>query len=107
MLAIRERLPWSPLLTFSFRTWIVGLAAGIAFLVALSPIAFRGARWIAAVAIPFSVMMIGNGLGHVGSSIYMWRFMPGVYSSPVLIVASVFLLIYSIRLLRVIHKSAS
>jgi len=104
VLVIRARLPWSPLPTFTFRVWVFGLAALVALLFALSPAASRGARWIAVVAVPFSAMMIGNGLLHVGSSIYLWRFMPGVYSSPILITASVLSLIYAIRLIRVIRE---
>jgi hypothetical protein len=96
---IRARFPWIPLPTFSFRVWIVGLAAAIALMFSLSPIAFRGTRWIVPVAVLLSVIMIGNGLGHIGSSLYMKRLMPGVYSSPVLIAASWFVLIYALRLL--------
>jgi len=100
VLEIRARLPWLPLPTFSFRVWIVGLAAGIALLFALSPFAFRGRRWLAVLAVPFSVMMIGNGLLHVGSSIYLGRLMPGVCSSPILIAAALLALIGAMRLLR-------
>ena len=99
VLKIRARFPWIPLPTFSFRVWIVGLAAAVALMFSLSPVAFRGARWIVVVAVPLAVMMVGNGLGHIGSSLYMRRFMPGVYSSPVLIAASLFVLIYALRLL--------
>jgi hypothetical protein len=101
VLAVRSRFPWIPLPTFSFRVWLAGLVAMIALLFLLSPVAFRGARWLAVVAVPFSVMMIGNGLGHVGSSIYMGRFMPGVYSSPILIAASLWAMVSALRLLRV------
>jgi hypothetical protein len=96
---IHARFPWIPLPTFSFRVWIVGLSAGITLMFSLSPLAFQGARWIVVAAVPLSVMMVGNGLGHIGGSIYMRRLMPGVYSSPVLIAASLFLLIYALRLL--------
>lgn len=96
---IRGRLPWLPLPTFSFRVWIVGLAAGIALMFSLSPLAFRGTRWIVLAALPLSVVMVGNGLGHLGSSLYLRRLMPGVYSSPVLIAASSFVLVYALRLL--------
>jgi hypothetical protein len=99
VLKIRARFPWIPLPTFSFRVWIVGLAAAVALMFSLSPVAFRGARWIVVVAVPLAVMMVGNGLGHIGSSLYMKRFMPGVYSSPFLIAASLFVLIYALRLL--------
>jgi hypothetical protein len=88
VLAIRERLPFLGLPTFSFGEWIVGLTVGILLLFALSPVAFRGSRWLAFFAMPFSVLMVGNALGHIASSIYMGRFMPGVYSSPVLLVAA-------------------
>jgi len=96
---IRARLPWIPLPTFSFRVWITGLAAGIGLMFLLSPLAFREARGMVFAALPLSVMMIGNGLGHIGSSLYLRRFMPGVWSSPVLIAASWFLLVHALRLL--------
>jgi Protein of unknown function with HXXEE motif len=96
---IRRRLPWLPLPTFSFRTWISGLAAAVALLLLLSPAAFHGSKWIVYAALPLSLMMIGNGLGHIGASIYRRRFMPGVFSSPLLIAASLLLLILALRLL--------
>ncbi len=97
--ALRQRFPWIPLPTFSFRVWIAGLSALVGFLLVLSPFAFRGTRWIIIAAVPFSIMMIGNGLGHVGSSLYKRHFLPGVYSSPILIAASLIALIYALRLL--------
>ena len=99
VLRIRARFRWIPLPTFSFRVWITGLAAGIALMFLLSPVAFGGARWIVVAAVPLAVMMVGNGLGHIGGSLYMRRLMPGVYSSPILIAASWFVLIYALRLL--------
>src|ERR1051325_4757584 len=87
VLRIRARFPWIPLPVFSFRLWISGLIAGVLLLFLLSPLAFRGARWIVVAALPLSAMMIANGCGHIGSSIYLRRWMPGVYSSPLLIAA--------------------
>jgi hypothetical protein len=99
VLKIRARLPWIPLPRFSFRVWIVGLAAGITLLFLLTPVAYHGSRWIVVVAVPLSLLMVGNGLGHVGASIYRRRFMPGVYSSPFLVAASLLVLIHALRLL--------
>ncbi len=90
--AIRDRLPWMPLPVFSFRVWLAGLIAGILLLVILTPLAFRAVRPLVWAAMPLGVIMIGNGLGHLGGSLYLGRFMPGVYSSPLLIVASWLLL---------------
>jgi hypothetical protein len=103
---IRERVPWLPLPTFSFSEWLAGLAILVAVLFALVPVAYRGVRWITIIAIPFSVLMIGNGLLHIGSSIYTHRWMPGVFSSPILIVASVTSLVCALRQLRRKHKKA-
>lgn len=99
VLKIQARFPWIRLPTFSFRVWIVGLAAAVTLMFSLSPVAFRGTRWIVVVAVSLAVMMVGNGLGHIGGSLYMRRLMPGVDSSPVLIAASLYVLIYALRLL--------
>jgi len=106
VLALRGRFPWLLLPTFSFGVWLAGLVAGIALLFLLSPAAFRGTRWLAVIAVPFSVLMIGNGLAHVGSSLYLRRFMPGVYSSPILIAAAGLTLVCAVRLLRSDRKPA-
>ncbi len=104
--AIRHRVPWLPLPVFSFAVWIMGLALGIALLLALSPLAFRATRWLVAVAIPFSALMVMNGLGHVGGSVYLGRFMPGVYSSPILIAAAAMALIGAVRVFRLRNPRA-
>jgi hypothetical protein len=37
--------------------------------------------------------MFGNGLLHIAGSFYLGRLMPGVYSSPILLLASAWLFI--------------
>jgi hypothetical protein len=91
--AIREQLPFLPLPRFTFGMWIAGLCIGIALLFYLSPLAFHGNRVLVWVAFPLSVIMFFNGLLHIGGSIYLGRFMPGVYSSPLLLLASIYLFI--------------
>lgn len=91
--AIRQQIPWLPIPTFIFPVWLGGLILAVIVLLALSPLAFRGASAMRILALPYGVIMLLNGLGHIGSSIYMGRFMPGVYSSPLLLAASVFLLL--------------
>ena len=89
--AIRKRIPFLPLPTFRFRAWLTGLCAGILLLFAASPYAFSGNQWLVRVSYPLAVLMFANGLGHLVGSLYFRRFLPGVYSSPVLLAASVFL----------------
>ena len=92
--AIRARLPFLPVPTFTFGVWLGLLMAGIALLLCLSPLAFRGAGWLRIVAWPLAILIgIANASLHMASSIYYARWMPGVYSSPFLFAAAVFLLI--------------
>lgn len=89
--AIRAWLPFLPLPTFTFGVWLTGLVLGILLLLALSPLAFRRTRWIVWVSLPLAVLMFGNGLGHIAGSFYLGRLMPGVYSAPLLLLASAWL----------------
>jgi hypothetical protein len=98
--ALRERLPWLPLPTFTFEIWLAGLILAIAVLTSLAPLAFRGRRLAVWLAWPYAVIMFANGLGHLGGSVYLGRLMPGVYSAPLLLVASAFLFVEARRILR-------
>jgi len=92
VLAIRERVPWLPLPTFSFPVWLGGLILAVLLLLALSPFAYRGRRWMVFLSYPLGVLMTFNALQHMAGSVYVGRAMPGVYSSPVLLAASLWLL---------------
>lgn len=106
VLAIRSRVPGLLLPTFTFPVWLAGLAVGIALLVALAPAARQGRRWLVLLALPFSVLMVGNGLAHVIGSLYLHRLLPGVISSPVLIAAATATLLAAIRLTRTAPTAA-
>src|SRR5437868_1194762 len=90
VLAIRERIPWFPMPTFEFESWLTGLLIGVAVLFALSLFVFRGAVWIRPIAYVFAAIMILNALGHTAGTIAGQTFdtirisrpMPGFYSSP-------------------------
>jgi hypothetical protein len=90
--SIRRQIPFLPLPTFTFGVWLTGLIIAIVLLLTLSPFAFRKARWMLPMAYGFGVLMIANGVGHIAGSIYMGRLMPGVYSSPILLICSIYLL---------------
>jgi hypothetical protein len=94
---IRANHPWVPLPTFTFPVWLGGLIVGVLLLLSLTPVISRGAQWIRVVSIILGVVMSGNALGHVGASLYWGRLAPGVYSSPVLLIAAVALLVTASR----------
>jgi hypothetical protein len=89
---LRARFPFLPLPTFTFRVWLSGLVLALVLLASLTPFAFRGAAWMRPVAYAFGIVMAGNGLLHLGGSVYMRKVMPGTYSAPLILVAAIYLL---------------
>ncbi len=90
--AIRAALPWSPLPTFTFEVWLTGLVVAIFVLAALAWLASDGRRWMRVLSYLYGGVMALNALGHLGASAVLGRWVPGVVSSPILLVAALFLL---------------
>jgi hypothetical protein len=97
---IRERVPWLPLPTFEFDEWIAGLAFAVIALLALSALVFAGVRAMRIASYVLGGLMALNGLQHIGWSIYMGRAMPGVWSSPLLLAVSLWLIVTARRVRR-------
>ena len=91
VLAIREQFPL-PLPVFTFQIWLSGLIGAVLLLLLLSPFAFRGENWVRILSYPLGILMLGNGFLHIGGSFYVGLAMPGVYSSPLLLASSIYLL---------------
>jgi len=101
VLAMREKLGFWPMPTFGFQEWLTRLAAGILLLALLSPFAFQNARWIrpifyfvAIVTGIFNALWhtVGTILGHTVSTVQFPRPAPGFYSSPLLLIVSIYAL---------------
>ncbi len=101
---LRASSKFVPFPTFEFATWLGGLIFGIFILFILSYLAFKGKKWLFYVAVPFSILMILNSLGHVLASFYLGEAAPGVFSSPLLFITSLVLLISSIRFKRSLQR---
>lgn len=101
VISFRDELPWLPLPVFRFDVWLGGLILAVVLLSLLSVFVFRGARWIRPIAYALAVLMIFNALshtlatmlGHTHPSVRLDGPMPGFYSSPLLLAASVWLLV--------------
>jgi len=91
--SLRERLPLLPLPTFRFGVWLGGLVVAVGLLFLLSPFAFGAARWMRPLSYLYAVVMCLNGLLHVSASWSLGEAVPGVYSSPILVLAGVFMLV--------------
>jgi hypothetical protein len=98
--AMRARFTWFPMPTFGFREWLVGLIAGVAFCFALTPFAARNAYWLRPLAWFYGLIMFLNGIGHTlftilgrtVASVTFSRPAPGFYSSPFLLIGSIWLI---------------
>jgi hypothetical protein len=90
--AVRQRVPWLPLPTFAFGDWLAGLITAILLLVLASLLIRRHARGMALAALPFGGLMLANGVLHLAASAWLGRLMPGAWSSPLLILSSLWLL---------------
>jgi hypothetical protein len=99
VIAMHARLSWLPMPTFQYREWLIGLVAVNLILLALTPFAYRNARWLRPLAYFFAGVMLLNGLGHtlftvLGQTVSSVRFArpaPGFYSSPLLLITSIYL----------------
>jgi hypothetical protein len=101
VIAMRVKLGWFPMPTFEYREWLVALIVANLVLLALTPLAYRNARGLRPLAYFFAGVMLLNGMGHTVftvlgrtvASVQFPRPAPGFYSSPFLLMASIYLLI--------------
>jgi len=104
VVALRKTWRWFPMPVFTFEVWLTGLVLPVVLLLCVSPWILRGARWPRPLAYAFAIMMTGNALGHTLGTIFgrtvtsvqFPRPMPGFISSPLLLIASAYML-YELR----------
>jgi hypothetical protein len=94
---IRQRTPWLVLPTFTFPVWIFLLALAVVGFLILSQWVRRGLNWTLPACYAFSALMFANAVAHLGLSVYKGQWMSGAYTSPLLLAASVYLAIQTIR----------
>ena len=108
VLALYGHFSWFPRMDMEFRSWLAGLAAANVVLLALTPWAYRNARWLRPLAYVFAGIQVLNGtwhilatiLGHTVPSVHFEGPAPGVYTAPLLLVLSAYLF-WSLRKSRI------
>lgn len=101
VIAVRAKLAWFPMPTFAFRDWLAGLIVANLILLALTPFAYRNSRALRPLAWFYAGVMLLNGFGHTiftvlgqtVASVHFQRPAPGFYSSPLLLLTSIYLFI--------------
>lgn len=103
VLSIQEKYPLIAPPTFTFKIWLSLLIFAIVALTASSYFVWKG-RWaMRPISYVFAGFMFLNGLLHMAGSLYLGKFMSGVYSSPLLLAASIALIVYTRALERGRH----
>ena len=97
VMTLRERLGFFPAPTFSFGIWLGGLVIGILLCFGLMIFVARGGRCIRWIATLLGVLMLFNALGHLIGSLYFGKVLPGMWSSPLLLMSSLFMILQGFR----------
>ena len=90
---IRSEFGFFPLPTYSFGSWIIGVWVVVIFGYSLTPIVARAGNLIKVVVSVIALLMFVNGMLNLLLSWYFRTWVPGATSSPLLLFASIFLLV--------------
>lgn len=91
--SLRDTYGWVPLPTFAFPIWLGGLTVVVVVLLALTRLIPRGYKWLRGLSYFLGVLMIVNAVGHMLASVWLRRLAPGAFSSPLLLLAAIALLV--------------
>jgi hypothetical protein len=100
-LTLYGHFSWFPRMDMTFRQWLVGLLVAIAICAALTPFAYKNARWLRPLAYLFALIQLLHGLGNLsaqilGGTVPSVRFdgpSPGIYTAPLLLAAAAYLFV--------------
>jgi hypothetical protein len=97
VMTLRERLGFFPAPVFSFGIWLGGLIVGVLLCFGLTILVARGGRRIRWFVILLGVLMLFNAVGHLAGSLYFGRILPGMWSSPLLLVSALLMIFRGFR----------
>jgi len=92
VLSVNNEMGFSFFPVFSFSSWLTALTIGIAFLFALSYFVYRRQKWTIYLGYFYGVLMLINAFGHLIGSLYYSRLIAGVYTAPLLLAGSLYLI---------------
>ncbi len=96
-MSLRDMLLWTWMPTFEFGAWLGWLIGAVAALLSMSWFAFYRARWMVWTSFCYGLVMLLNGLLHLGASAYLQKEVPGVWSAPLLGGCGAWLLVEAVR----------
>lgn len=97
---INNRIAFTFFPIFSTMEWLTGLTIVIIILFGLSFFAYHKKKWIVYLSYFYGILMLLNGMGHILGSFYYSKLIAGVYTSPLLLVGSIYLIWSAIKILK-------
>lgn len=100
VLALYGHFSWFPRMDMRFRTWLTALLVVNVALLALTPWAYRNARWLRPAAYAFAGIQLLYGAGNILAairgrtvpSVHFEGAAPGVYTAPLLVILAAYLI---------------
>jgi hypothetical protein len=101
VLTLYGHFSWFPRVDMTYRQWLTGLLVALVLCGALTPLAFKNARWLRPLAYLLALIQFLDGSGHIsaqilGGTVPSVRFdgaSPGIYTAPLLLAASAHLFV--------------
>ncbi len=99
VLTLYGHFSWFPRIELDFRSWLLGLVLTILVALCLVPFAFKNAGWLRPFGYIYALGLLADGAAHIlvqirGGTVPSVRFEgpgPGLYTAPLLILASSYL----------------
>ena len=91
--SLQEKYGYFPAPTFTFQSWLAGLITVILIGYLATIKVAQGGKIIRVISIVLGILMVANALGHLVGSLYFERMLPGLRSSPILLAASIWVII--------------
>ncbi len=99
-MSLRDMLLWTWMPTFTFAAWLGVWTAILAALYGLTWFAAYPARWIVLAALVYADVIFLFAGAKLGFALYLQKAIPGVYTAPLLLAASVWLTLEALFALR-------
>ncbi len=99
-MSLRDMMLWTWMPTFTFAAWIGGWIVILAALYGMTWFAAYAVRWMVWFAIAYAEVIFLFAAAKLGFAIYLQKAIPGVYTAPLLLIASSWLTIEAALSLR-------
>lgn len=99
-MSLRDMLLWTWMPTFTLAAWLGGWTAILTVLYGMTWFAAYAARWMVWAAIAYAEVMFLFAAAKIGFAIYLEKAIPGLFTAPLLLIASAWLTMEAILSLR-------